>query len=176
MPRDHFAVLGLSAGRHPPHVIDQHFAEERGRLVPALSRSSDYMSSRRKLEALYVAYRILRDPGRQAAYLRDLESAAAGEARRESELRRLIRASLEAGLVRQSRREYLVEQGRELGFSEFHVHLMIAQAMIGDEASLPVAPARPARRARHGSSWRDYATIGAVAVAVFVLLVRWVNA
>jgi hypothetical protein len=176
MPRDHFKVLGLSIGRHPPHVVDQHFAAARGRLVPALSRSSNYMAARRELEALYIAYRVLRDSGRQAAYLQDLEAASRGDLTpRESELRRLVGASLEGGLVRQSRREYLVERGRELGFSEFHVHLVIAQAMIGDDASLGVAPRRRARGARTGTSWRDYAAIGALAVAVFVLLIRWVH-
>ncbi len=168
MPRDHFARLGLSVARHPPHVVDQHFAAARGRLVADLSRPTSYLDSRRSLEALYVAYRVLRDPGRQAAYLEDIEQADP-----ETELRRLIAASLEGGLVRQSRREFLVARGRELGISEFHVHLLIAQAMIGDEACVAAQVMPRANPPRRGSNWKDYAAVGALAVAVFVALVRW---
>lgn len=175
MSRDPFSILGLTPGRYEPGEIDRRFRERRRRLLATLADPARYTESRRQLDELHRAYNTLRASRRQSEYL---HSPAAPETddQRVEYLRRLIAASLEGGLLRCSRRLELLEEGRRLGFSDFHTHLLIAQVQFGGEilarperCDLPHEPG-PARRAA-----ARLATAGVLAVAIFFALLRWLG-
>lgn len=174
MAHDYFAVLGLSPGRYEPREIAQRFLRERDRLLAQLRAPDASADVRRNLDELHLAYALLRDPQRQEEYLRTRVDAED----RVGALRALIRASLEDGLLRYSRRQAILSRARELGFSEFQAQLLIAQVQFGDD-EIPTLLAgtsgptpRPAARPR---VWPRLAATGVVALAVFLYLVQWVG-
>ncbi len=174
MARDYFNILGLTPGPHDSREVARHFLRERTRLLAELADPRRHAETRAELDELHLAYATLRDPRRQAEYLR----AWYGEQRdATAELRAYIAGALEGGLLRQSRREAIVAKARELGFSEFQAHLLIAQVQFGDE-EIPIGPPlpRPAAAERRRTSWAPLAASGALAVAMFWWLVRWVGA
>lgn len=184
MARDYFAVLGLTPARHAPEAVARQFLLARARLLAEWRAGDAPDDARQRLDDLHLAYATLRDPERQAAYLR---RAAGGDAA--AELRDLIAASLEDGLLRYSRRQAILARARELGFSEFHAHLLIAQVQFGDGEvppwlqAAPAGPRLPAAdagdrdgaRGRPARRWARVAATSALAAAIFLYLVRWVG-
>jgi hypothetical protein len=169
MARDYFAVLGLRPECYSPQIITRCFQAERTRLLRHLHDPLRYSLTRRHLEELHLAYATLRDPDRQEEYRNRL--AALPEPVRE--LRALIGASLEDGLLRHSRRQGIIARARELGFNDFQAHLLIAQVQFGDERT-PVVPTtvKPPQRDGNGRGWARLAGVGMLAVTMFLVLVR----
>ncbi len=172
MAQDHFALLGLQPGRMDPRVVARRFMAERQRVLAEMDDPRKHATSRRRLEELYLALAVLGDPERQAEYLRTWGAPAdpAGE------LRQLIAAALEDGLLRHSRRQMIIERARELGFNEFQAQLMIAQVQFGDERAL-VTGRNAAKRATPASqrAWARVAAAGVLGLAVFLFFVRWLG-
>jgi len=176
MSREYFSILGLSPGCYEPKKIARHFDVRRRRLLVELDDPARHDESRRQLNDLYQAYNALRDPRRQAEHLRLARDEGEGDDR-VTRLRRLIEASLEGGLLRYSRRVEILEEGRWLGFSEFHTQLLIAQVQFGGE--LVVSPAdRGVSRSAETTSrvGARFAAAGVLALALFLAMVRWLGA
>jgi hypothetical protein len=175
MSREYFAILGLSPGRYEPKQIVRHFEAQRRQLLAELGDPARHDDSRRQLNELHRAYNALRDPQRQAEHLR----AARGEDRddRVEELCRSIEASLEGGLLRYSRRLEILEEGRRLGFSEFHTQLLIAQVQFGGEL-VTAPPDRATSRTSDAPSrvGARFAAAGVLALALFLATIRWLGA
>jgi len=170
MPRDYFAVLGLTPGRHDPDQVTTRFLVERDRLLARLLDADAHADTRRQLEELHLAYAMLRDPGRQEGYL---HAHGHEEVDRLGSLRRLIAASLEDGLLRHSRRQDILALARDLGFDEFQTQLVIAQVQYGDDELSVLPRPRPAvSGARSPRAWARPAAVGVLALAIFVYLVR----
>lgn len=179
MSAEYFAHLGLTPGRYEPAEITRRFLEERGRLLEQLDDPHQHTESRRRLEELHLAYRVLRDPRRQAECL-----AATGQVEdAHQQLRRLIEISLEDGLLRYSRRQAILTEARRLGFSDFQAHVLISQVQLGDDGLLPAAPNAGLRSGPRGESSTDdqmrrgarLAGIGLLTLALVLVLVRWVG-
>jgi hypothetical protein len=175
MSREYFTILGLSPGRYEPKQIARHFEARRRQLLVELDDATRHEESRRQLNELYRAYNALRDPRRQAAHLRAAWDQGQSDDR-VARLRRLVEASLEGGLLRYSRRIEILEEGRRLGFSDFHTQLLIAQVQFGGELVVPpvggeVSPAAETR-ARVGMR---LAAAGVLALAIFLAMVRWLG-
>ena len=173
MARDYFAVLGLAPGRYDPRDITGRFYAERARWLGLLDDSRRHAEARERLDELHIAYAALRDPRRQAEYLR----ALAGDGDPQTALRALIAASLEDGLLRYSRRQAIVERAREFGFNDFQAQLLIAQTQFGEE-QVRTAPivVKPLRQGGHGRVWARVAGVGVLAAAMFAVLVHWLAA
>lgn len=91
-------------------------------------------------------------------------------------VRRLIAESLEDGLLRYTSREAILREARQLGFSDFHTHLLIAQAQHGDRRPLTFGLIDPPAEQRQHR--RDAARLGGVvvlALALFLLAARWLT-
>ena len=170
MGRDYFTILGLAPGRYDSAEIARRFRAERARLLAQLHDPSTHVEARRRLEDLHLAYAALRDPGAQAEYL----AARVGASDDVAYLRRLIAASLEDGLLRYSRRQEILAEARERGFSDFQTQLLIAQVQFGDDS---FSPATPHYRRRDFTRTRArLAAAGVLALAMFLALVRWLDA
>lgn len=191
MVRDYFAILGLVPGRYAPAEITRRFESERQRLLTALHEPAQYVRSRQQLEELHVAYLVLRDPRAQADYLQtrgteeDAAQKPAGAAQPEREqraahLRQLIAAALEDGLLRYSRRQMILEEGRRLGFSDFHTQLLIAQVQFSDEPAPPPVstntsfPHEPSRQPSP-RAWARWTAAGMLGAALFLAMMRWLG-
>lgn len=166
---DYFAILGLAPGRYDPPEIRRRFDRERTRLLSRMGEPAAGPAARRELDDLHMAYTTLRDPASQARYL-----AEHGNLDGMTRMRRFIEASLEGGLVRYSRRQRILAEGRRLGFSDFQTQLMIAQVQFGDSA-IDSTPARRAASPRQGAGWARVTAIGLLATAIFMLMVEWVS-
>jgi hypothetical protein len=128
-----------------------------------------HATARRELDDLHLAYTTLRDPRRQAEYV---------QSRNEDDLahlRRLVNASLEGGLLRHSRRESILEEGRRLGLSDFQTQLLIAQVQFGDEQINPVGGGSRALSLNARSAAARLAAVGILALAFFLAMVRWLG-
>ncbi len=177
MPRDSFSILGLTPGRYSQAEVDRRFLRRRRKLVAALDDPDRYEETRRQLDALHRAYNALRDPTRQARCLKVLRDDSDDREQRLAELRELILASLEGGLLRQSRREMILAEGRRLGFSEFHTHLLIAQVQFDGNIVVRPQPASDGRRfAAPARIAARFAAAGMLALALFLAMVRWLGA
>ncbi len=171
MARDYFAVLGLTPGTYTSGKIAASFFARREELLRQIRSTTTNAAARQELDELYLSFSTLRDPERQEDYRRSLEQGNDHLA----ELQTLIAASLEDGLLRHSRRQRILERAAELGISEFHAHLMIAQEQFGD-APIPMSKVlvsrvrRPRGRPR---AWPRVAATGALALAMFLYLVHW---
>jgi hypothetical protein len=173
MARDYFAVLGLRPDCYSPQIIARCFQAERTRLLRHLHDPLRYSLTRRHLEELHLAYATLRDPDRQDEYRQHLVDVPEPV----RELRALIRASLEDGLLRHSRRQDILAHARQLGFNDFQAHLLIAQVQCGDERTPVVTTAVPPRQHDgNGRGWARLAGVGMLAVTMFVVLVRMLGA
>jgi hypothetical protein len=169
MARDYFAVLGLTPTRHSPDEVARNFLAERDRLL-ASWRERAQPETRQQLDELHLAYATLRDPARQAEYLKSRDDESDGA----SELRRLIASSLEGGLLRYSRRQAILERAAELGFNEFQAQLLIAQEQFGDHQITVPPRLKLSRKTRaHPRTWARATATGVVALAVFLYLVHW---
>ncbi len=172
MSRDYFAILGLTPGRYEPREIAQRFAARRRRLLADLDDPARHAESRRRLNELYLAYNALRDRRRQADFAR------AGDAPddRVARLRALIQSSLEGGLLRYSRRVEILAEGRRLGFSDFHTHLLIAQVQFGDGIVAPPYGRGGSASAESASRiGARFAAAGVLALAIFLAMIRWLG-
>jgi len=165
MARDYFALLGLSPGRYDPREITRRFQLRRARLVGELDDTSRYADVRQELDELHLAY----------AALCAARTGDDADADPHAQLRALIAASLEDGLLRCSRRQRILQAARELGVSDFHAQLLIAQVQFGEPAMEPVVcrPVRP--RAEGTRIVARVAGVGALAAAIFLMLVRWMH-
>ncbi len=173
MARDYFAVLGLPPGCHSPQVIARCFQLERQRLLRMIGDPLRYTLTRRHLEQLHLAYTTLRDPQRQQVYREKLADAPPPV----QELRALISASLEGGLLRHSRRQEILARARALGLSDFQAHLLIAQVQFGDDdAPAGVLTIKPTPRVPAARLWPRLAGVGMLAATMYLALVRWLGA
>lgn len=175
MSHEFFSNLGLKPGRYSPAEITRRFNTRRRRLVEALDQPELRAEALHQLNDLHRAHNALRDPRKQAEHLK--AARGAGDEDRVERLRRLIDASLEGALLRRSRREEILAEGRRLGFSEFHTHLLIAQVQFGGEI---VAPPRPRRLVEPRPSGSQvvarFAAAGALALAIFLATAHWLGA
>ncbi len=169
MAQDHFAVLGLSPGRYEPLEITRRFQVRRALLLAELDNPARYADARRELDQLYLAYAALRNSPR----LDSRGRPAATEAEPLVRLRELIAASLEDGLLRYSRRQAILAQARELGLSDFQAQLLMAQVQFGGRESALVASPPVAKTNAGSPVWVRLAGVGALALAIFLFLVRW---
>lgn len=175
MSHGFFSTLGLKPGRYSPAEIARRFNARRRRLVAALDEPARRAEALHQLNDLHRAYNALRTPRRQAEHLRVARGEDDGD--RVERLRRLVEASLEGALLRHSRRAEILAEGRRLGFSEFHTHLLIAQVQFGGEIVAPPPrcpqPAAPAPRTRVAAR---FAAAGVLALAMFVAAIHWLGA
>jgi hypothetical protein len=171
MAHDYYSILGLSPGRYDAAEITRHFQARRAELLAQLGDAARYDQTRRDLDQLHLAYAALRDPGRQDDCLR-LEPTN-GDALKQ--LRGVIAASLEDGLLRYSRRQDILARGRELGLGDFQTQLLIAQVQFGTQEAPLVHAAPPARRSADSRTWARWTGVGVLALTIFLFLVRWVN-
>lgn len=167
MAHDYFAVLGLAPRAYDPGEITRHFDVRRQRLLGELRDPARHTDARGELDELHVAYAVLRDPHRQAEYL----EARTGAQDRVTELRRLIAAALEDGLLRYSRRQMILERARELGLSEFQAQLLIAQVQFGGDEVLNGETSPAARKTETRSDmWIRFAAAGVIGLAMFLYM------
>lgn len=185
MRNDYFDILGLAPLPQDPAAVDAHYALIRHHLRRRLADPAACRDALQELDRAHAAWAVLRDPARQAEYLARFRS---GDPL--AHLRQMVRDSLEDGLLRHSRRQAILAAGRDLGLSEFRVHLLIAETQFEDEsapASTFQAPARlegscaalsegdsEAQRTTRRVRAR-IAAAGMLAAAMFVALVRWVG-
>jgi hypothetical protein len=170
MSRDYFAILGLRPGRYDPAEITRRFRALRQQLLAKLHDPGSHAESRRQLDELHVAHTGLRDPHRQAEYLRRRHQDDL------TRLRHLIADSLEDGLLRQSRRAIILEEARHLGLSDFQAQLLIAQVQFGDEQLTPAGDHSVWVASADGSRVRArLAAAGILALALFLAMVRWLG-
>lgn len=167
MSTDYFTILGLAPGRYRPTEIEQRFQAVRARCMAALHEPAQHAAIRERLELVHRAYRTLVDPERQREYLARPDDTLEPADR----MRRLIAASLEGDLLRHSRRQEILERGRELGFNDFQTHLMIAQVQFGDTViSMPKPRVRTAARGTASQAGARLVAAGALATALFLLM------
>ena len=172
MGTDYFSILGLAPGRYDPAEVTRRFQTERTRLLAALRNPATAVDARRKLDCLHMAYAVLRDPRGQESILQ----ARRSEDNDLTQLRRLVAASLEDGLLRFSRRQEILAEARRLGLSDFQTQLLIAQVQFGDDQiSLFDAVAKPPPHREARRAWAGLAAAGALALALFLALVRWLE-
>jgi len=167
MARDYFAILGLPPGRYDPCEITRRFVERRNRLLATLADPATHAETRRQLEHLHLAYRVLCDPQRQSEYL----AARAADEDRLGQLRRLIAASLEDGLLRYSRRQMILDQARKLGLSDFQAQVLIAQVQFG-EGHFVDWPTTSRAGSPRAAIWRRAAAVGVLGLAMFLYLLH----
>ncbi|MFO0840326.1 MAG: hypothetical protein U1D55_17600 [Phycisphaerae bacterium] len=170
MPRDYFSILGLAPGRYDPAEITRRFFSARERLMRQLDDLARRAETHRLLEDLHIAYAALRDPQLQAAHVAPVESTDD----RIGQMRRLIAACLEDGLLRYSRRQEILTEGRRLGFSDFQTQLLIVQVQFGDGDV--VAPPRGAGARRGTQDCRiaaRFASAAVLALAAFLTMIVW---
>ncbi len=164
MAHDYYTILGLSPGCYAPAVITRHFQSRRAELLAQLDNPERYAETRRELDQLHLAYAALRDARRGPA---DGDAAA--------QLRGLIAASLEDGLLRYSRRQDILAHGRELGLGDFQTQLLIAQVQFGAQETPLVRSAPVPRPAADSRTWARLAGVGVLALTIFLFLVHWVK-
>lgn len=187
MSRDPYIVLGLAPGAYAPQVIERRYESLRREALADLVDPGRRQTATRRLDALYLAYRALRENATSPSAhslgggSRDISSEdidQAPRAERANYLRQLIYASLEGDLIRHARRREIVDEGRRLGFSDFHTQLLIAEVQFGERSPF-VMPDQSARRRSapaqggHQGALVRLATAGALGVSVFVALSRW---
>lgn len=169
MNDDYFTILGLTPGRYKPRDVTRSFQRVRTSLIAQLGGSGATDDTRRKLDRLHLAYNTLREPDLQAGYLAHNDSADDAVA-----VKRLIAASLEDGLLRFSRRQMILEEGRRRGFSGFQTQLLIAQVQFGDDQiTAPAASRSRGVFAGTQHAWPHMVAIGLLAVALFLILIGW---
>ncbi len=171
MPRDYFSILGLTPGRYDPAEISRRFFTARERLLRQLDDPAQHAQTRRALEDLHIAYAALRDPQLQAEHAAPVP---AGDDRIR-QMRRLIGACLEDGLLRYSRRQEILDEGRRLGFSDFQTQLLIVQVQYGD-GDVVAAPTRQTALRSHSDSRAAARFAAAMLLALagfFAALVWW---
>ena len=166
MSHDPFEILGLAPGRYDAAALRRQLAARQAELG---ARGEN----RERADELHVAYSVLRDPANQTIYLTRLERRAAPDPT--AELRALIAASLEDGLLRHSRRVRILQEGRRLGLSPFHTQLLIAQTQFGPKRVLAETACDEVSDAAPGSAVARMAGLLILALALFLAAVRAVG-
>jgi hypothetical protein len=164
MAHDYFALLGLSPGEYDPAEVTRRFRMRRAQLIAQLDDGGRYAEVREKLDQLHLAYAALRSPRAGSAALDP-----------QAELRELIAASLEDGLLRHSRRQHILETAREVGISDFQAQLLIADVQFGQPADGATGKRTVRRHPDRAATVTRVAGIGALAAAIFLMLVRWIQ-
>lgn len=169
MALDYFRLLGLEHGEYAPAEIECRYRAVRKQLLAEAQREGSAVLWRR-LDSLHLAYQVLRDPNRQSCHLQQVRGQLTDPLPR-FQLR--IAGSLEDGLLRHSRRQALLNEGRRLGLSEFQVHLMIAQTQVGENRLNLITPG-PEPVQEHASSRivPRLAAAGLLALALLFAMVR----
>lgn len=162
MTADHFQTLGLGPGRHDPRAVALRFHALRSEALRLLARPETVRQGEARLDALHLAYNALRDGG----------AADADRADHLAQLRALIAASLEDGLLRYSRRQRILDAGRAAGLSDFETQLVIAQVQFGDCDS-PGLFAPSASSARRPVVWPFVTAAAMLGLAVLLAEVWW---
>ena len=176
MSHEYFAILGLSPGRYEPKEIVRRFEIRRRWLFAELGDPAKYEETRRRLGELHRAYNALRDQRRQAEYAAAAQAGARAQDRLDR-MRLLIESSLEDGLLRYSRRAEILAEGARLGYSEFHTQLLIAQVQFGGELVVPPSLSGVVRKPEHTTRvGARFAAAGVLALALFLVIVRWLGA
>lgn len=170
MSLDPFNILRLSDNRHDPAALRAQFVKRVDELKLAMKSGRDPLQSRREIDELHVAYKILNDPDSRTIYVRRGNSPAAPE--KAARLHALIAASLEDGLLRHSRRERILEEGRNLGFSPFHTQLLIAQTQFGSRRVLSFEDERESAESQPGQASVRFAAAVVLALALFLCAVQ----
>jgi len=175
MPLDHHTILGLTSAECGTRELDQRFIARRRELTEALEDPAKFAESRRALDDLYRAYKALRNHKRNGAPVH-IASPEDDETERVSYLRRYIEESLEGTILRCSRRREVLAEGRRLGYSEFHMQLLIAQVQFGgDLIAPPKATLKPNTLDRSARVGSRVAAAGVLALALFLAMIRWLN-
>lgn len=165
MSRDPYEALGLPRCAADARTIERRFDELRAALLREMESPDTHAAACARLDDIYVAREtLLRRP--------QLDE----NADRVDRLRALIQASLEGGLLRHSRRELILAEGRRLGFSQFQTHLLIAQVLFGDVSILPRA-GRGEAAVREGVSRQTarFAASALLGLAMFLAMVSWLG-
>lgn len=166
--RDCFAILGLKPDRYDPSALARRFVERRRELLSDRRRAPSEVH--RSLDELHVAYALLRDRNAQTDHQRELSRSPADPL---TGLQHMIAASLEDGLLRRSRREAILAEGRRRGLSDFHTHLLIAQTQFGRERVLAFDDPRDERlRDSQQRSSARFAAALVLGLALFLATVR----
>lgn len=172
MPTDYFTILGLTSCLHSTREVTQHFLTRRAQLLAQLDNRQRYAEVRRELDALYLAFSTLRDPARQQAYLQQRDGAGDPV----GEIRNLIAASLESGLLRFSRRQAIIDRAAALGLTEFQAQLLIAQVQFGETDLAPLRPIpNQTLRPTNPRVWARVAGVGVLALAIFIGMLSWLG-
>jgi hypothetical protein len=163
---DYAQILGLAAPASRAELL-RRFQHCRAEALDRLTHAQLRDEACERLDQVHLAFRALstnRDGG-----ARNSDSLDA--------LRKLIAFSLEEGLLRYSRRQRILEAAADLGISEFHVQLLVAQEQFGPHplhavlnANFPACD-KPAAR----FSLR-VAAVGVLTLALFMAIVRWAGA
>ncbi|MBI5863601.1 MAG: hypothetical protein HZB38_03650 [Planctomycetes bacterium] len=173
MSRDLFDILGLPHRPHEEPAVRERFIRRRDELRRRLSQARS-PETQGELDALHVAYTVLRDPQTQTVYLRRHDETS--RPNRVELLRTLIAGSLEDGLLRHSRREKILAEGRRLGLSPFHTQLLIAQTQFGPQRVLPFDDPQTAEQWGHSKPGAARLAAALVlALALFLAAVRLIG-
>lgn len=173
MSLDPFSILRLSQDRTDPAALRAQFARRAEELKFAMKSGRDAMQSRRDLDELDIAYKILQDSESRTVFVRREKSPAAPD--RAARLRALIVASLEDGLLRHSRRQRILDEGRKLGFSPFHTQLLIAQTQFGPQRVLSFEDDREQPGNRPSQAMARFSAALVLGFAIFLAIVRWLG-
>lgn len=159
------AALRLVGGRS----TDQHdFQRRRRTLLRRLADPRQRNAAARELDQAYLEHR--------------LEAFPADVCEPVEQLRRRIAASLEGGLLRQSRRAEILAEARRLGIAEFHAHLLIAQVQVGSldgglcaEDLVRVGSPPVAARSAGSRVGLRLMAAGLLGAAMFLAMVRYLS-
>jgi hypothetical protein len=163
MSHDPYAILGLAPGRYDGAALQRQLTVRRAEL-------SARGQTREQADELHVAYAVLRDSSNQTIYLKRFDQRQSPD--RTAELRALIAASLEDGLLRHSRRMRILQEGRRLGLSPFHMQLLIAQTQFGPQRVLADEFGGELPEAAPGRAVARMAGVFILALALFLAAVR----
>ena len=174
MGTKYFSILGLAPGPVRPRRSPLGgFRPNVPALLAALRNPATAVDARRQLDCLHMAYAVLRDPRGQESILQ----ARRSEDNDLTRLKRLIAASLEDGLLRFSRLAGDSRRGAVRGASLTSRRNCSSRRFSSATITSPCLtrlrnrpPHREARRA-----WAGLAAAGALALALFLVLVRWLE-
>lgn len=169
MSRDYFRTLGLAHGEYAPAEIECRFQTARKELLADAAREGGPVLWRR-LDSLHLAYQVLRDPRLQSRHLAQI-SGQATDPVPQFQLR--IAGSLEDGLLRHTRRQELLDEGRRIGLNEFQVQLLIAQTQVGEQRLRLADPTSPSVNAAAPTRFgMRIAAAGLLAIAFLFAMIR----
>jgi len=130
MPPDCFQILELDPRASGPADVRERFLSRRRVLVDRLHCPDKGPAARAALDELHLAYR---------RYQLERSGVVAPQPARSPDptesMKSMIRTCLEDGLLRHSRRQLLLTEGRKRGLSHFQTQLLIASTMIESDGT-----------------------------------------